>query len=254
MARKMILVDPRTLEKPEPNPPLRDPLTNSLTNLDQEIREILEAEGVTDHEKMQRYQQTLRRYLTLSDQYRTRPLGRVEVVHPNQQSDLVSGIEKSARETTPTMDTENVSKTEKRVLDAVPKTMRKKTKLLLDHIKEMSDISWNEQGEITVGGQTLKGSNLTDLVNDVLRYRKHREDPYGWEVFAAALKRANVPRELIGHSRRWEWMGKEREKRRPTSQPPKSVIHQSTPQPQIRKGVKREPRARLKAERGWESF
>ena len=54
-------------------------------------------------------------------------------------------------------------------------------------------------------GQPVERSNLVDLVNDVLRRRrKHSGDkPKGWNVFAATLRRMNVPRELIGHPDRW---------------------------------------------------
>lgn len=250
MAKKMILVDPRMMERTIATPPLIDPLAKSISELDQEIRQVLETEGVSDHEKMQRYQQTLQRYLTRTDQYRGRPLGRMEMVHPKQRPEKTPNMEMGEQESTQGADP--VSKMEKRVLEAVPKTMRRKTKLLLDHMKEVSDISWNDQGEITVGGQTLKGSNLIDLVNDVLRHRKHREDPYGWEVFAKALKRANVPRELIGHTRRWEWMGTGGE--RPSALTTRRSAKPFEREARTRQGAKRDSGGWLKAERGWESF
>ena len=49
-------------------------------------------------------------------------------------------------------------------------------------------------------------SSWTDLVNDVLRQRKSKFDPLGWEVFAEALQRRNVPRELIGNASRWDYI------------------------------------------------
>ena len=41
-----------------------------------------------------------------------------------------------------------------------------------------------------------------DLVNDVLRKRKYL-NPEGWETFGEALREANVPQDLIGHTDRW---------------------------------------------------
>jgi hypothetical protein len=47
--------------------------------------------------------------------------------------------------------------------------------------------------------ETVQGSNLVDLVNDVLRKRKYF-NPQGWETFGEALREANVPQDLIGPS------------------------------------------------------
>jgi hypothetical protein len=51
---------------------------------------------------------------------------------------------------------------------------------------------------MTLHGETLKRSNLVDLVNDILRKRKSHP-PSGWEAFATLLRQTNVPRELVGH-------------------------------------------------------
>jgi hypothetical protein len=44
--------------------------------------------------------------------------------------------------------------------------------------------------------ETVRGSNVVDLVNDVLRKRKYF-NPQGWETFEEALREANVPQDLI---------------------------------------------------------
>jgi hypothetical protein len=53
---------------------------------------------------------------------------------------------------------------------------------------------WNEKGELKYNGETVQGSNLVDLVNDVLRKRKYF-NPQGWETFGEALREANVPQD-----------------------------------------------------------
>ena len=67
---------------------------------------------------------------------------------------------------------EQMSRVEKQVLDSIPKTMKRKAQLLLDHVKDNLGIRWNEQGEQVYQGQTMEGTNMSDLVNDVLRYRE----------------------------------------------------------------------------------
>jgi hypothetical protein len=53
------------------------------------------------------------------------------------------------------------------------------------------DISWNEKGELKYKGETVQGSNVVDLVNDVLRKRKYF-NPQGWETFGEALREART--------------------------------------------------------------
>jgi hypothetical protein len=51
--------------------------------------------------------------------------------------------------------------------------------------KSSPDISWNEKGELKYKGETVQGSNVVDLVNDVLRKRKYF-NPQGWETGSGA--------------------------------------------------------------------
>ena len=43
----------------------------------------------------------------------------------------------------------------------------------------------------------VAGSNVVDLVNDLLRKRK--TDPTGWQPFARQLRAMNLPMELVGN-------------------------------------------------------
>jgi hypothetical protein len=67
-------------------------------------------------------------------------------------------------------------------------------------LKTNRDITWNEKGELKYKDKTVQGSNVVDLVNDVLRKRKYF-NPQGWEIFGEAVRQANVPQNLIGHTR-----------------------------------------------------
>ena len=50
-------------------------------------------------------------------------------------------------------------------------------------------------------GKSIPGSNIIDLVNDVIRHRKGSE-PTGWQAFADM----NIPQDVIGNRERWDWM------------------------------------------------
>jgi hypothetical protein len=48
-----------------------------------------------------------------------------------------------------------------------------KVQLLLKKMKSSPDISWNEKEELKYKGETVQGSNVVDLVVDVLSKRKY---------------------------------------------------------------------------------
>ena len=81
------------------------------------------------------------------------------------------------------------------VLDTVPETMQAKARRLMEHLKR--DIAWTARGELIHEGVPVVGSNVVDLVNDMLRKRK--TDPPGWQPFARQLRAINLHMELIGN-------------------------------------------------------
>ena len=77
--------------------------------------------------------------------------------------------------------TSATSEIEADVVDTVPKTMQAKARRLMEHMKR--NISWTARGELIPEGVPVAGSNVVDLVNDLLRKRK--TDPTGWQPFAS---------------------------------------------------------------------
>ena len=93
------------------------------------------------------------------------------------------------------------------ILQSVPKTMKRKAELLLGMIKNNNNLTWDEQGVVSYKGKRIHGSNIIDLINDVIRQRKG-DEPRGWKTFSKALHESNIPQEVIGNSSRWKWMQK----------------------------------------------
>ena len=69
--------------------------------------------------------------------------------------------------------------TEDRIVKNVTRTYQAITKKLIGHLKDYMGVSWNAKGEMVIDGKTLPGSNITDLVNDIIRKAKHEVDPVG---------------------------------------------------------------------------
>ena len=189
----MVLVDPsQMLLKTSPVP---DPISNSVLVIDDDIKRILEQTDISDHDKANEYQQALNRYLNRISQYNIRDPKKATMnnntLHNNTESNS-KPFEVQA------------DKIEARIIESVPPTLQKKAKLLLDHIKDSSDITWNKRGELIAQGQTLENSNVSDLIHETLRQRKKLGDePSGWSTFANELRQSNVPQELIGNKTRW---------------------------------------------------
>ena len=174
----MHLVDPRIIEQQIAMQPL-NPLQKSINQLDIEMRAILDRQDISDREKVMLYNQVLQRYLEYKD------INQVKPTEPSQSSFDI----------------------ETNIMDILPKRadMRRKADALMKRIKEHPDMMWNERGEFIYQGRLIPGTNIIDLVSDVLRKRK-TVTPHGWQEFARALRGINAPREWIGNTDRWDWM------------------------------------------------
>ena len=94
------------------------------------------------------------------------------------------------------------SEIEADVVDTVPKTMQGKARRLMERMKR--NMSWTARSELIHEGVPIAGSNVVDLVNDVLRKRK--TNPTGWQPFARQLRAMNLPMELVGNVSRRDYI------------------------------------------------
>ena len=108
------------------------------------------------------YAQQLQRVNQLKNQvFRPEPFP-VQVITHTEQT-MIS----ESDSTTPS---QQLNATDKQIIDSVPKTMQNRAKLLIQKLKDHSDvISWNDNGQLVLDGSTIPNSNIVDLVNDVMR-------------------------------------------------------------------------------------
>ena len=157
------------------------PIHRSMSTLVRDMPNILQTTDLADEEKVHQYNQILQRYLEYQDNLRA------STVPP------------------PMSITKDM---EQEVLSTIPKTMRRKAENLLERVKRQFNLGWNERGELLFNGEVIQGTNIVDLVNDMVRQRKSFQ-PHGWREFARALRQDNVPQDLIGNKERWDWMHRE---------------------------------------------
>ena len=82
------------------------------------------------------------------------------------------------------------------IVKSVPKAFKNKAEILAKML--MRELSWNDRNELIINGKPIPGSNILDLVNDVIRQRKSFH-PEGREEFTEALRRLNIPQDLVGN-------------------------------------------------------
>ena len=82
-------------------------------------------------------------------------------------------------------------------IQSMPTTLQSNTKMLMNRLQEEDDniISWSDNGEVSIHGQRLPGTNISDLVSDVIRSTK-TELPER-KQFLKVLAELNTPETLI---------------------------------------------------------
>ena len=89
------------------------------------------------------------------------------------------------------------------VVEPIPRTMRPRATALLNRLKTRSDvITWDKTGQVKIEGETIPGSDISDLVSDAMRSRKNF-NPEGSKEFFEALTKINVPKDLVRNQERW---------------------------------------------------
>ena len=92
---------------------------------------------------------------------------------------------------------EQLSATDKQIIDSVPKTMQNRAKLLIQKLKDHSDvICWKDNGQLVLDGSTIPNFKIVDLVKDVMRKRKGF-NPEHLSTSAKALAKINVPKDYV---------------------------------------------------------
>ena len=155
----------------------------------QEMNDWLEKDDVPEDTKATMYSQQLQRVKQLKNQ----------VFRPEPSP--VQMITQTERTMTSESDSATLSQqlnaTDKQIIDSVPKMMQNRAKLLIQKLKDHSDvISWNDNGQLVLEGSIVPNSNIVDLVNDVMHKRKGF-NPEHSNTFAKALAKIKVPEDYL---------------------------------------------------------
>ena len=112
-------------------------------------------------------------------------------------------------------ETQEESLSAEMIVRGIPKTMKTRAEALLAHLKERDVITWDDMGQVLLNGVLIPKSNISDLISDAMRPRKHF-NPVGVREFYNVLNKINVPKDLVRNERRWS----ETEKKKVPFEPP----------------------------------
>lgn len=159
------------------------PLARKLGELDSEMKSIFDRTDLDEYEKAMFYSNTLDKYMAVKEKMmKPTPIPLVDEKTPTVNK----------QHTTPSID-----------MDMFPTSYRKRAQNLLNHIQRNTSLGWNSRNELTVDSIPVEGSNIVDLVDDAVRFKK-RPSPTGSQSFTERLLNSNVPKSLIGNKHFFE--------------------------------------------------
>ena len=190
--KRMVLVPEDVLNRFEQKQKLETaPILNNMLQKDIEMSRILYRKDLSDDEKQKLYHVNLERYLNLKRQN--------DSTTPTVK--LASNIDLKEEKVLP-QEKEQLS--DSVIVENIPKSMRSRAVALLNRLKARPDvISWDETGKVNLDGVSVPQSNISDLISDAIRGRKHF-NPTGSKEFFQVLSRINMPRDLVRNEDRWK--------------------------------------------------
>ena len=174
-AKKMALVPHDMLSSFLTQQASLQPEVSHLTNLDRDMKTILEDPSLPADIKQKKYSQALNRYMNF----------RQEIMHPKPIT-----VEDPDMPVMPLTDAE--------IMTGLPKSFRNKGEGLIAHVKRNRNMQWNANKELIYKGNLIQGSNIVDLIQEFVRPKQRsRGLPIGGEEFQEGLLDSNAPREFI---------------------------------------------------------
>ena len=174
--RKMALVPIDMLQRMKSSlTPLTNPNKEQVVKKMEEVKSLIDEEHMPESLKASRMNEKVKNYSVFADK-------------------LIAPAKAAAAAATVTKDDDNGM-----LYNSLPKTFREPAKSLMDELKKHSDkIKWNPiTNEVTVHGKVMKGSNILDLVGDVLRTRKSAVTPMHSNAFLKILADLNIPEGFV---------------------------------------------------------
>ena len=175
LVKKMILIDPRMMEKLNSvNTEMKmksimDKMLNAkdlvLSSLDKDMSKVLTDPYLTDDKKVQQYTSTQARYNIINAP---------EIEKQEHAEDKYIPDD---------------------VLSSIPKRLKIKGERLIEFVKKNPSLNFNTRGELTIDGMRIANSHASDLINHALK--KTKSATVGWDIFQQHLLTMNIPKNIL---------------------------------------------------------
>ncbi|KAF8795495.1 hypothetical protein HNY73_003339 [Argiope bruennichi] len=189
--------DKRYVLEDVPEERLQNFAVEHLSELDRQMKSILQNNKISDSEKIILYQQILQKFVNFRlSQEESRHNDKIDQEFseketeaenegkdiPNEDSKFI--LANQMKEETGTIEEE--------IERSAPKKFKHLTPKLINFFRENEkEIFWSPQKELVINGKIIRNTNVVDLIIHLIRDRK--EKPYGHELFYDTLKRKKFP-------------------------------------------------------------
>lgn len=155
------------------------PSASKTISLEDELRQIMNNDVISDDEKIRQYTNVLTKLIK----------------YKSQEYKQSNGVTMEEEEEKPSSKT--ISMLEKEIKKAIPSTLLKNAEIIYERVKARPDmIRWDEKGELVIRDKIIPGSNLTDLLYDAV-VAKSAGNPIGFSEFYNVLHDINIPRSVV---------------------------------------------------------
>ena len=163
------------------------PEKNELIKSEEEMQNVWNT-SVPPHEKVKQFTEELNKFRSLLKTM-TEPI-KVQI---QQQAERVKPSYDTSTQESATNEIDGT------IVQGLAKANRKKGSILLDFLKMHPDkFMWNEKGEMTYQGKIFYGSNMRELISDVVTNRtKPSSQAFRESAFVKALADLDVPKDLV---------------------------------------------------------
>ncbi|KAJ8672429.1 hypothetical protein QAD02_003688 [Eretmocerus hayati] len=161
------------------------------SRLDKDMYDILHADVKDKRQEWKLFSQALQRFLFFNDDNHESSNGQTECAEGTDDDALDNGGDGVAL----------VRYSDENIINSVLNTYRWKCEQLLKcfHDCGQEHISWDDSGTVRINDTAIPGSNIVDLVNSAVRWRKSYS-AIGKQEFANFLQKSTIPREFIGNT------------------------------------------------------
>lgn len=178
-AKKFLLVDANQLnpgnnessflERSKPLP------TKELQSLDKSMLQIINNSMLSTDDKVQAYNRVLSEYQSMTS-------------YPTINSDTFNEPSNNIQEE-PIYDP----------LISITSQYKNKAANLLSLLKKSNKIKVLPNGQVSIKGNTIAQSNISDMLNKAVNSRANKRDIPGWDEFEQLIEEENIPRFLLNN-------------------------------------------------------